>query len=108
MTKLFTAICGALILLLPLGGAASAIKTLRNADVLIGDVDTLDPQDVRERTDRSKVQLGGGATAEISGLIQASDGLAVNDISNWADDLSPYGISFTGSGIVKVELPSST
>lgn len=55
-------------------------------------------------TDRKKSDLP-EATTELSGSIRASDQVEIEKLRQWTDDSSPYGVSFSGAGLVSIELP---
>lgn len=77
-------------------------KAIQNIDAILSDIEALDKVDVRDKIDESKVK---GPDGKKEGRIQAADATDVKAVEHWRADGSPYGLSFVGEGLIRIDLP---
>ncbi len=87
--------------------AADALPTeaIPGFDAIERHLDSLSEKPDAREQEGPKTDLPPGAEAPLVGAIQASDALQIQAIRLWIEDSSPYGVKFSGAGLLRLDLP---
>lgn len=93
--------------LLPLGWSQAEPdrRAIAEIDEIEATIESIRAQDVRDRLPVEKVDLPEEVRSSRQGEVNAGESVEVFTLNHWTEDNSPYGIEWSGSGIVRLQLP---